>query len=92
MALSVTPKYLKNLGLLNITLDAKDTAQSKKVLLNQQMKVALSKLAFLPFGLLVDKWRWQVFSGKVTDQEYNKAWWDLRYVSALCSALIMNSN
>ncbi len=79
MALSVTPKYLKNLGLLNISLDPKDEAQSKKVLLNQQMQVALSKLAFLPFGLLVDKWRWQVFSGNFTDEEYNKAWWDLRY-------------
>ena len=35
-------------------------------------------MAFLPFGLLVDQWRWKVFSGEITPANYNKAWWDLR--------------
>ena len=39
---------------------------------------ARRKVAFLPFGLLIDKWRWEVFSGQVKPEEYNKAWWDLR--------------
>ncbi len=39
---------------------------------------ALEKVAFLPFGLLIDKWRWEVFSGQVKPDDYNKAWWDLR--------------
>jgi peptidyl-dipeptidase A len=42
------------------------------------MQRALDKVAFLPFGLLIDKWRWGVFSGKITPADYNKAWWDLR--------------
>ena len=44
------------------------------------MKDALEKVAFLPFGLLIDKWRWDVFAGKVKPGEYNKAWWDLRRI------------
>src|SRR4029450_2628660 len=42
------------------------------------MKDALDKIAFLPFGLLIDQWRWKVFSGEVTPEQFNKAWWDLR--------------
>ena len=42
------------------------------------MKQALDKVAFLPFGLIIDKWRWQVFSGEITPDDYNKAWWALR--------------
>ena len=42
------------------------------------MNTALGKIAFLPFGLLVDQWRWKVFSGEVTPENYNKAWWELR--------------
>ena len=42
------------------------------------MSRALDKVAFLPFGLLIDQWRWKVFAGDVTVAEYNKAWWDLR--------------
>ena len=40
--------------------------------------MALDKIAFLPFGLLIDQWRWKVFSGEVTPADYNKAWWELR--------------
>lgn len=42
------------------------------------MSMALGKVAFLPFGLLVDKWRWSVFSGDVQTDEYNPSWWKLR--------------
>ena len=42
------------------------------------LKMALDKIAFLPFGLLVDKWRWEVFSGEITPEQYNEAWWELR--------------
>ena len=71
IALSVTPDYLVKVGLITKAPDASgDTA-----LLLQQ---ALAKVAFLPFGLMVDQWRWQVFSGQVTPANYNQAWWALR--------------
>ncbi|HEX8242183.1 MAG TPA: M2 family metallopeptidase [Longimicrobium sp.] len=71
IALSITPGYLKQVGLLNeIPPPAADTA----LLLRQ----ALDKVAFLPFGLMVDKWRWGVFSGQIPPQRYNAAWWALR--------------
>ena len=68
MALSVTPDYLRGLGLL----DAVPKGDHGRV--NQQMKMALDKVAFLPFGLLLDKWRWDVFAGKVTPANYESAW------------------
>jgi peptidyl-dipeptidase A len=46
--------------------------------INQQMKMALQKIAFLPFGKLIDEWRWKVFSGEVTPENYNASWWALR--------------
>jgi len=72
LALSVTPSYLKSLGLLDKVPD------NPKAAINQQMKMALDKIAFLPFGLLIDKWRWDVFSGKTPKEKYNAAFWDLR--------------
>jgi len=72
LALSVTPAYLKKMGLLS------KVSTDKKAVLDYQMFVALDKIAFLPWGLLVDKWRWDVFSGKVTPDQYNQHWWDLR--------------
>ncbi len=72
LALSVTPSYLKNLGLL----DAVPTGNEGRI--NVQMKMALDKVAFLPFGLLIDKWRWDVLSGKTPKSKYNEAWWALR--------------
>jgi len=71
IALSVTPEYLKHIGLL----DSVPAASSDIGLLMQR---ALDKVAFLPFGLLIDKWRWGVFSGKISPAEYNQAWWELR--------------
>jgi peptidyl-dipeptidase A len=71
IALSVTPPYLKQLGLID-----KVPEQTADIgfLLNR----ALEKVAFLPFGYLVDEWRWKVFSGEVGPGDYNKAWWELR--------------
>ncbi len=71
IALSVTPEYLVKIGLLD---KAPDASRDIGLLMAQ----ALEKIAFLPFGLLIDQWRWKVFSGEVTPDHYNKAWWDLR--------------
>src|SRR5262249_18372326 len=71
IALSVTPEYLVKIGLLA---KAPDTSHDLGLLMTR----ALEKVAFLPFGLLIDQWRWKVFSGEVTPGNYNKAWWDLR--------------
>ncbi|MEC8325483.1 MAG: M2 family metallopeptidase [Pseudomonadota bacterium] len=71
IALSVTPGYLKEIGLLDKVPD-----ESKDIGL--LMKMAMDKIAFIPFGLLVDQWRWKVFSGEVTPENYNQAWWELR--------------
>jgi peptidyl-dipeptidase A len=70
--LSMTPEYLKEKGLLD------KVEKNDKMLINQQMMKALEKIAFLPWGLMVDKWRWDVFSGAVKPEDYNKHWWDLR--------------
>ena len=72
VVLSMTPEYLKEKGLLD------KAVKNDKVTLNRQMNTALEKIAFLPFGLLVDKWRWDVFSGKVKPDQYNDHWWALR--------------
>ena len=71
IALSVTPEYLVKIGLLA---KAPDASRDLGLLMNR----ALEKVAFLPFGLLIDQWRWKVFSGEITPEQYNKAWWDLR--------------
>ncbi|GAA5134479.1 M2 family metallopeptidase [Thalassotalea piscium] len=71
IALSVTPKYLKEIGLIDAIPD-----ESKDIGL--LLKMALDKVAFIPFGLLVDQWRWKVYSGEVTPENYNTAWWELR--------------
>ena len=71
IALSVTPEYLKKIGLLSAV---PDSSKDIGILL----KTALERVAFLPFGLMIDKWRWQVFSGAVPPEKYNQAWWDLR--------------
>ena len=71
IALSVTPEYLVKIGLLD---KAPDSSRDIGLLLDK----ALEKVAFLPFGLLIDQWRWKVFSGEIKPEDYNKAWWDLR--------------
>jgi peptidyl-dipeptidase A len=77
MALSVTPDYLRNLGLLGPAA-AGAGAAADHVRINQQMKMALEKVAFLPFGLLIDKWRWDVFAGKTAPADYETSWWALK--------------
>ncbi len=71
IALSITPEYLKRIGLIQ---QIPPTQADLPLLLH----TALDKIAFLPFGLLIDKWRWEVFSGKVKPADYNRAWWELR--------------
>ena len=71
IALSITPRYLVQIGLL----DKEPPAEADIPLL---LRDALDKIAFLPFGIMIDKWRWRVFSGEIGPEDYNKAWWDLR--------------
>ena len=71
IALSVTPEYLVKIGLID---RAPDASRDTGLLLAR----AMDKIAFLPFGLLIDQWRWGVYSGAVSPADYNKAWWDLR--------------
>ncbi|MBO0862529.1 MAG: M2 family metallopeptidase, partial [Chloracidobacterium sp.] len=71
IALSVTPEYLKKIGLIT-------TIPPESADIGLLLKLALDKVAFLPFGYLVDQWRWKVFSGEVGPGDYNKAWWELR--------------
>lgn len=71
IALSITPKYLVQIGLL-------DKATDPSGDIGLLMKQALAKIAFLPFGLMIDQWRWQVFSGRITPAQYNQKWWELR--------------
>ncbi len=71
VALSVTPEYLVKIGLLT---RAPEASRDIGLLLSR----ALDKVSFLPFGLLIDQWRWKVFSGEIAPADYNKAWWDLR--------------
>lgn len=71
VALSITPKYLKEIGLVDNIPDSSND-------IGMLLKLALDKIAFVPFGLLVDQWRWKVFSGEVKPEDYNKVWWQLR--------------
>ena len=71
IALSITPAYLKQLGLAG---DEPPAAADIPL----QLRTALDKVAFLPFALALDKWRWEVFSGEIKPADYNSAWWALR--------------
>lgn len=71
VALSVTPSYLKQIGLI-------DRVPDQSADIGFLLQRSLDKVAFLPFGYLVDQWRWKVFSGEVGPGDYNKAWWELR--------------
>ncbi|XP_071103349.1 angiotensin-converting enzyme-like [Haliotis cracherodii] len=73
LALSVaTPKHLQKLGLLT---NVEEDAESD---INYMLSMALDKIAFLPFGYLMDQWRWSVFSGETPQSLYNTKWWALR--------------
>jgi peptidyl-dipeptidase A len=71
IALSITPEYLVRIGLL----DREPPLEADIALL---LREALDKVAFLPFGLLIDRWRWDVFAGRIHPAEYNERWWELR--------------
>ena len=72
IVLAMTPAYMHSVGLVGAQ------QQSREALINAQMRMALSKVAFLPFGLMIDRWRWGVFDGSIKPDNYNKAWWDLK--------------
>ena len=72
IVLSMTPRYLQSIGLVD------GQAPGEEALINAQMRMALSKVAFLPFGLMIDRWRWGVFDGSITPDNYNRASWDLK--------------
>jgi peptidyl-dipeptidase A len=71
IALAITPEYLKQVGLL-------EKIPPPEAEIPLLLKQALDRVAFLPFGLMIDRWRWKVFSGEIKPQDYNKAWWELR--------------
>ncbi len=71
IALSITPEYLKQIDMIS---DVPGSDGDLPLLMHK----ALEKIAFLPFGLLIDEWRWGVFSGQIKPEDYNKAWWQLR--------------
>jgi peptidyl-dipeptidase A len=72
LVLSVTPEYLAEVGLMP------REKPDDKAGINLLMQRALDGVAFLPFGKLVDEWRWRVFDGEVKPSDYNAAWWKLR--------------
>jgi peptidyl-dipeptidase A len=72
IVLGMTPKYLQTINL------AQAGEQSQEALINTQMRMALAKISFMPFGLMIDRWRWGVFDGSIKPEQYNKAWWDLK--------------
>jgi peptidyl-dipeptidase A len=72
IVLAMTPSYLQSVGLVD------KQQQSQEALVNAQMRMALAKVAFLPFGLMIDRWRWGVFDGSIKPDSYNKAWWELK--------------
>jgi len=72
VALSVTPRYLVDVGLFD------SAAEDDKSVLNELMRLALAKVAFLPFGRLIDQWRWDVFDGTVPYESWNTHWWELK--------------
>ena len=71
IALAITPEYLHKVGLL-------DTIPTGDDDIPELLKQSMERVAFLPFGLMIDQWRWKVFSGEIKPAGYNKAWWDLR--------------
>jgi peptidyl-dipeptidase A len=72
ITLSMTPAYLAKIGLVP------PQKPSKEAEINALMQRALLKIAFLPFGKVIDEWRWKVFSGEIQPANYNSTWWALR--------------
>ncbi len=83
--LNLTPVYLNKIGL------AGSARSNEKAVINAQMQLALKKIAFLPFGKLIDEWRWGVFDGSIAADAYNAGWWNLRQKYQGVSAPIARS-
>lgn len=66
--LSMTPGYMAKVGLV------RQARPSREAVINEQMRIASDKIAFLPFGKLIDQWRWGVFDGSIKPEHYNAAW------------------
>ncbi|KAM8945786.1 angiotensin-converting enzyme [Pelodytes ibericus] len=88
LALSVsTPQHLHSIGLLD---SVKEDMESD---INYLMSIALDKIAFLPFGYLMDQWRWKVFDGRIPNTEYNQEWWNLRLkYQGVCPPVLRSEN
>ena len=67
---ALTPDYLKRLGLI-------DQVPGPEADIPYLLRMALDKVPIIAFAIIVDKWRWGVFSGQITPEHYNDAWWDL---------------
>jgi hypothetical protein len=77
IALSVlTPKHLRQIGLL----EADSLTEDHEATTNYLFLQGLQKVVFLPFAYVIDLWRWDVFKGKITSENYNCEWWKLRWV------------
>jgi len=75
VSLSVSsPKHMQLLGYVNVS----DTAASKETEINFLLAKALEKVAFLPFGYLIDSYRWGLFDGSIPREEMTKHWLRLR--------------
>ena len=70
----MSPTHLKKLKLIE------NENMNQKQTINFLMKQALPKIGFLPFGYLMDKWRWAVFRGEINETNYNQKWWEMRYI------------
>lgn len=71
-ALSITPEYLAGVGLID-----KSQVPGPEQDVGMLLRMALQRVSFMPFSLIVDKWRWQVFTGEIPPERYNSAWWDM---------------
>ncbi len=73
VALSITPEYLVQIGLL-----PRSRVPSADKDIGLLLRQAMDKVAFLPFGLLVDRYRWGIFDGTIAPADYNNAWTKMR--------------
>ncbi|CAG0920638.1 unnamed protein product [Notodromas monacha] len=74
LALSVaTPVHLKKIGLLDPNFELDENSQ-----LGFLLRMAMEKVAFLPFGYIMDLYRWKVFNGSIATENLNQEWWNLR--------------
>ncbi len=73
IALNTTPDYLAQIGILRRNQIPPASADTSLL-----MRQALDKIAFLPFAISVDQWRWRVFRGQIQSADYNTSWWQIR--------------